>query len=437
MSFEVVIAAEKLGKCYRVEHRTERARYSTLRDAITNAISRPFRAHSEQRAGKAEDFWALRDFSMEISKGEVLGVIGSNGAGKSTLLKLLSRITEPTEGRVHIDGRVASLLEVGTGFHPELTGRENIFLNGAILGMRRTEIRRKFDEIVEFAEVTKFLDTPVKRYSSGMYVRLAFAIAAHLEPEILVVDEVLAVGDVAFQRRCLGKMNSVAKNEGRTVLFVSHNMGAVRGLCETAVWLSHGRIVQRGPAREVLDQYLRSSLQSEASIIDLNHVRRVGGSGERMRLIGVDFNAGEPIVHGEPLHVRVDYEVAADTAGVAIGVGFSSLEGIRILTLDSDLHAPAIDLRKGTTGSAEFKVSQLDLQPGRYALDVAARSGSNTSLDYLPSCAEIEVVPGPHTPSLIVRESGGVRTPAQCTWRFGRRDNSLTTTPTQAGTLAT
>jgi lipopolysaccharide transport system ATP-binding protein len=233
-----------------------------LRDVIAQKARNLFRDSSSGRSS-VEDFWALKDVSFEMKQGEVVGIIGRNGAGKSTLLKILSRITEPTEGRVRIKGRVASLLEVGTGFHPELTGRENVFLNGAILGMTRAEIRRKFDEIVAFAEVEKFLDTPVKRYSSGMYVRLAFAVAAHLEPEILIVDEVLAVGDAEFQKKCLGKMREVAEGDGRTVLFVSHNMAAVRQLCTRGIYLSQGCVAGDGPANDIVDRYSAASEKAE------------------------------------------------------------------------------------------------------------------------------------------------------------------------------
>src|ERR1700722_8857884 len=252
------ITIENLGKRYTVGHR--RANGDGLRHAIENAMRSPLtwlRSGQKQRLQQA-DFWALKDVSLQIKQGEVVGIIGRNGAGKSTLLKILSRITVPTEGRIRIDGRIASLLEVGTGFHQELTGRENIFLNGAILGMSRAEIRRKFDEIVAFSEVEEFLDTPVKRYSSGMYIRLAFAVAAHLEPEILIVDEVLAVGDTAFQKKCLGKMGSFAQS-GRTVLFVSHNMEAVRTLCQRAVWLKGGRLHKDGKADEILEDYFHST----------------------------------------------------------------------------------------------------------------------------------------------------------------------------------
>src|SRR6266704_1257028 len=245
---DVVVKAEGLGKKYVIGHQAENGRYVALRDVLTHNVRSMwhktkdlFRGDVPVQGDSREDIWALRDIGFEIRQGEVVGIIGRNGSGKSTLLKVLSRITEPSEGRVMIRGRVASLLEVGTGFHPELTGRENIFLNGAILGMSRAEIRKKFDEIVAFAEVEKFLDTPVKRYSSGMYVRLAFAVAAHLEPEILIVDEVLAVGDAEFQKKCLGKMQEVSEKEGRTVLFVSHNMSAIRSLCDRGVLVERGR----------------------------------------------------------------------------------------------------------------------------------------------------------------------------------------------------
>jgi lipopolysaccharide transport system ATP-binding protein len=262
MSEDVVIRVEKLGKKYVIGHESERERYVALRDVLTRTARRFARSAMDIARGKpivqgdtTEEFWALKDVSFEVKRGEVVGIIGRNGAGKSTLLKILSRITEPSEGRVCINGRVASLLEVGTGFHPELTGRENIYLNGAILGMTRAEIKRKFNEIVTFADIENFLDTPVKRYSSGMYVRLAFAVASHLEPEILVVDEVLAVGDAEFQKKCLGKMSEVARG-GRTVLFVSHNMGSIASLCESSILLQKGRITATGVPDRVISSYL-------------------------------------------------------------------------------------------------------------------------------------------------------------------------------------
>lgn len=250
-----VISVENLGKRYRLRHQATAA-YTTLRETLSAKVRGLLRSNTTPPAiDTSEDFWAIKDVTFDVQRGDVVGIIGRNGAGKSTLLKILSRITEPTEGRIRLGGRVASLLEVGTGFHPELTGRENIFLNGAILGMSKGEIRAKFDEIVAFAEVERFLDTPVKHYSSGMYVRLAFAVAAHLEPEILIVDEVLAVGDVQFQNKCMGKMQQVAQGEGRTILFVSHNMAAVRSLCSRAVILERGRVLEQGSTDAVIQRY--------------------------------------------------------------------------------------------------------------------------------------------------------------------------------------
>jgi lipopolysaccharide transport system ATP-binding protein len=268
MTDDVIIRAENLGKKYIISHDGDRrgsthvVSYAALRDVLANQARGVFASakqflHGGRPVGSntKEEFWALKNLDFEVRRGEVLGIVGRNGAGKSTLLKILSRITEPSEGRVTLAGRVASLLEVGTGFHPELTGRENIYLNGAVLGMSRTEVRHRFDEIVDFAEVERFLDTPIKRYSSGMYVRLAFAVAAHLQQDIIAVDEVLAVGDAEFQKKCLGKMSDVARG-GRTVLFVSHNMGSVAALCQTAIHLRAGRIVASGPAKSVIDSYL-------------------------------------------------------------------------------------------------------------------------------------------------------------------------------------
>jgi lipopolysaccharide transport system ATP-binding protein len=259
---DVVIRAEGLGKKYVIGHQIQHERYVALRDIITRQVQRFARSsldfargHSPPLSSITEEFWALRGVNFEVKRGEVVGIIGRNGAGKSTLLKVLSRITEPSEGRVVIKGRVASLLEVGTGFHPELTGRENIFLNGAVLGMTRAEIRRKFHQIVTFAEIERFLDTPVKRYSSGMYVRLAFAVAAHLEPEIIVVDEVLAVGDAEFQKKCLGKMSEIA-GAGRTILFVSHNMAAIQTLCPRSIYLDSGLVIASGRTSDIVSRYL-------------------------------------------------------------------------------------------------------------------------------------------------------------------------------------
>jgi len=293
---DTVIRVENLGKKYIIGHQKQE-RYTALRDVITNkvkSISSLLNPQAKNENPAFEEFWALKDVSFDIKQGDRVGIIGRNGAGKSTLLKILSRITEPTKGSIKIKGRVASLLEVGTGFHPELTGRENIFLNGAILGMGKEEIKRKFDEIVAFAEVEKFLDTPVKRYSSGMYVRLAFAVAAHLEPEILIVDEVLAVGDAQFQKKCLGKMEEVGK-EGRTVVFVSHNLGSIKALCDVGIVLHHGQIVHSGSIVEAVNVYNNkkgesiskvfiSDIQNDQPCIKKVEVSQSGGDSENIQM---------------------------------------------------------------------------------------------------------------------------------------------------------
>lgn len=423
---EIAIRCDGLSKRYRIG---EQERYKALRDVITDAAATPFRrllsaishsngngnSQSAIRNSKSGYIWALDDVSFEIKRGEVVGVIGRNGAGKSTLLKILSRITKPTRGIAEIHGRVGSLLEVGTGFHPELTGRENIYLNGAILGMRKAEIDRQFDEIVAFAEVEQFIETPVKRYSSGMHVRLAFAVAAHMQPEILLVDEVLAVGDAAFQRKCLGKMGEVARG-GRTVLLVSHNMGALRGLCTEVIWLDKGRTVQTGTPIKVIDDYLATVLEKGSSSIDLSDLDRSAGWGERVRLTKIEFNNGAPILHGEPLYARIDFETRSAISEASFGFGFSSLDGTRLMTSDSDLLDAPRALPGGFSGTVDAIVQQLLLQPGTYALDVGARSGHNSAVDYVGSCAQIEVLPGPRTPAQIIRASGGLRIPAKWTW---------------------
>ena len=288
-------------------------------------------------------FWSLRDVSFNVRKGEVIGILGRNGAGKSTLLKILSRITEPTKGRAIVRGRVASLLEVGTGFHPELTGRENVFLNGAILGMKRAETARKFDEIVEFAEVGAFIDTPVKRYSSGMYVRLAFAVAAHLEPEILMVDEVLAVGDAAFQKKCLGKMSDVRKQQGRTVFFVSHNMAAIRSLCETAILIDGGRLIKHGTPQDVITHYLSSTIanqnEREGEIFWDPETDTPPGSADfflrGIRLTGPTGTAQDVFEADQPIHVEIDYQVQTRLSGARFRLS--------VLTQDGELAFVATD----------------------------------------------------------------------------------------------
>jgi len=408
---DTIIQVENLSKKYILGHQKEgSSSYQSLRDTIADGVGSLFKAR-EARAAQ-EEFWALKDVSFEIKQGDRVGIIGGNGAGKSTLLKILSRITEPTAGNIRIQGRVASLLEVGTGFHPELTGRENVYLNGAILGMSRIEIKRKFDEIVAFAEVEKFLDTPVKRYSSGMYVRLAFAVAAHLEPEILIVDEVLAVGDTQFQKKCLTKMETIA-DEGRTVLFVSHNVGAMRSLCNQGIWLKSGQVALSGSIRSVTDQYLGSAFSMVNQVVDLRTAHRAYASGSDLRVIALELNRGNSINHGEPLIVHIEYETYKPIHGAAFGVGFSTVEGTRLMTLDSDIPGVLWDLPKNTASVIEMSLDTLPLQPGRYLIDIGARLGTGVPLDYLPGCLQIEVLPGSSTPDAIVQGEGGVRMPAQ------------------------
>ncbi|MBE7157010.1 MAG: ABC transporter ATP-binding protein [Rhodospirillales bacterium] len=326
MSSGPIITVEALSKKYVLGRNDSASRYRTLREEITGALTMPFRRTHREAAARAEadsgEFWALRDVSFEIMRGDVVGIIGRNGAGKSTLLKILSRITEPTAGRVALKGRVASLLEVGTGFHPELTGRENIFLNGAVLGMRRHEIKAKFDEIVAFAEVERFLDTPVKRYSSGMYVRLAFAVAAHLEPEILIVDEVLAVGDSEFQKKCLGKMQDVSSKEGRTVIFVSHNMGVVRSICQRGLLMNQGTVAADTSADAAVDSYLQNASSSAGEVRWSVDDPSAGDRNFRFHRATVLNSRGEPTTNigvDDSFTIEVSYEILQPIRNVRIG----------------------------------------------------------------------------------------------------------------------
>ncbi len=340
----LAVHAEKLSKKFLIGH--ERNRYKTLRDSLSKALTAPFRRAARLLRGESygatemtETLWALRDVSFEIKQGELVGIIGRNGAGKSTLLKVLSRITDPTTGFAEIHGRVSSLIEVGTGFHPELTGRDNIYLNGAILGMKRTEISRKFDEIVAFSGVEKFIDTPVKHYSSGMYLRLAFAVAAHLEPEILIVDEVLAVGDAAFQRKCLSKMENVGR-EGRTVLFVSHNLEAITRLCDRAIMLEDGKVLQDGPSSEVVSGYLNSTLKLSASRQWADLEEAPGNDIVRLIAVAVlDQNGSvcEAVDIRQPVKIMMSYIVRQSGHVLAPEFVLHNQDGVcAFVTLDSD-----------------------------------------------------------------------------------------------------
>ena len=390
-----IISVEQLGKCYRLTHRP-REQYKTLRDTLTHGVARLLRGHETgaDASPAEEDFWALKDVSFEINRGDAVGIIGRNGAGKSTLLKILSRITEPTRGRIEIEGRVASLLEVGTGFHPELTGRENIFLNGAILGMRRAEIKGKFDEIVAFAEVERFLDTPVKRYSSGMYVRLAFSVAAHMEPDILIVDEVLAVGDAAFQEKCLGKMRHVAGGHGRTVLFVSHNLAAMRALCRTGICLHQGQIEAAGPIETVIDHYMGASLDRTANGLIPDSLPRQFSTGQaKLKRVYLADDAGRPsltVLTGADLRVAIEWQIFEAIAGI-LEVGITDPDGRQITqSFSTDGGRPAQRWEPGIY-RAELRISNT-IFPGRYALLCGIHQPDGTTVDFVERAFDFEVL---------------------------------------------
>jgi lipopolysaccharide transport system ATP-binding protein len=402
---DVVIRVEQLGKRFMISHNGG-GDYGTLRDTISNGVKAATgRLTSLMRGTDSrstqEQFWALKDVSFEIRRGDRVGIIGRNGAGKSTLLKILGRITEPTLGSVTIEGRVASLLEVGTGFHPELTGRENTFLNGAILGMNRTEIRRKFEQIVEFSGIERFLDTPVKRYSSGMYVRLAFAVAAHLEPEILIVDEVLAVGDLEFQKKCLGKMQEVSRQEGRTVLFVSHNLEAVQRLCPSSIFLEKGKLVSAGDTGDVLMDYL--SMQSAHAPpnvwTDLREINRSGNNEARftrMRYASDNANLAFHPYSGGSLEIELEIESKSEHRIDSLAVSIYSKLQLKLINCDLLERGQSIYLQEGMN-RVTFHIERLNLKPGIYQLGLwlAKTMGAKSNfdiLDYSENVCDIEVV---------------------------------------------
>ena len=394
---DIAIRVENLGKQYRIGGPRGRSTYKSLRESLANAAQAPFRrlasvVRGQSSAVSNDTIWALKDVSFEVKQGEVVGIIGRNGAGKTTLLKILSRITEPTEGRAEIHGRVGSLLEVGTGFHPELTGRENIYLNGAILGMKRAEIERKFDEIAAFAEVERFLDTPVKHYSSGMYVRLAFAVAAHLEPEILLVDEVLAVGDAAFQRKCLGKMGEAARG-GRTVLFVSHNMGAIARLCRRTVWVHEGRAVSDGPSAETINQYQSQHLEARAEWSRGDPVTM----DSSFAFLGAAVLDSEGQVSSlfsgdESVSCEIRYQVCRPLAGCQIAVRVYDSAGLVVLTTtDADGSGVSAVQKEPGRYRTVFTIPGNLLSPGTYSLLMAAHLPKRSIYEIIEGAVSFEV----------------------------------------------
>jgi lipopolysaccharide transport system ATP-binding protein len=400
--------------------------YYRLTDQLVDMIAAPFRragnllrGHAGGAADLDETIWALKDVSFQVKSGEVVGIVGRNGAGKSTLLKIMSGISDPTEGYADIYGRVGSLLEVGTGFHPELTGRENIYLNGAILGMKKAEIERKLDEIVAFAEIDKFLDTPVKHYSSGMFVRLAFSVAAHLEPEILLVDEVLAVGDLAFQRKCLGKMDDVAQ-EGRTVLFVSHNMGLLQTLCKRGIFLQQGTVFTDGTITEAVDAYLQTLEQARS--LDLSKRTDRKGQGQ-VRLVGMEVNNssnGEPSILKTGHPARFVFNVNAFVPGMACNFFIYDTIGQPVTSFMSKVRGPedAFDPENGLEFVCEL--DELLLLPGRYRIDVAI-VGDNNLQDFIEAATVFEVGDG-HVAGRPVRPDGKFSVSMSHRWTLPRYD---------------
>jgi lipopolysaccharide transport system ATP-binding protein len=389
---DMVIRVENLGKKYIIGHQ-KRERYTALRDVLADGaksvgrqVLKPLGKRMPDPA--IEEFWALKDVSFEIKQGDRVGIIGRNGAGKSTLLKILSRITEPTTGRISIKGRVASLLEVGTGFHPELTGRENIFLNGALLGMSKAEIKKKFDQIVAFAEVEKFLDTPVKRYSSGMYVRLAFAVAAHLESEILVVDEVLAVGDALFQKKCLGKMEEVAR-VGRTILFVSHNISAVRNLCKCGLILEHGCLQNIGDINNIVDNYLAGNEQVniDKSIKSLKYF--IVNSVEI-------YSPNKPVIKTfSSVDIKINFTGKTDIVDPNIYISISVLDGQRLIGLDFKDFKSIPSIPAGVRTEIIFSIDSLPLLRGQYRLEVQMKDNALCRWEFIPQAFLFEVIETP------------------------------------------
>jgi len=390
---EFIIKAEALSKSYRLGNQPSE-RYVALRDVIARSATAPWRFLASGRAKppvidrNSETFWALKDVSFEVPPGQVVGIIGRNGAGKSTLLKILARITRPSGGRARVRGRIASLLEVGTGFHPELTGRQNIFLNGAILGMSRTEIIRRFDEIVGFAGVETFIDTPVKRYSSGMFVRLAFAVAAHLEPEILLVDEVLAVGDAEFQKKCLAKMHEVSRS-GRTILFVSHNLAALRHVCSRGLLIDKGSLIDDGEINTVLDRYLTLGNNVAGAHEGFDSAMFTGHS------VRVRSTRGAVIKTFDPVEITVRLTAKTDVADPGLYVGFLAPDGHRLAGLDFKDFLTVEPMAAGATRELGFRIERLPFLAGRYQLELHVKDMAAYRVEQIPDLFPFEIVETP------------------------------------------
>lgn len=388
MSSEPIITISGIGKKYNIAH--QRGGYIALRDVMMNVIKSPFsflKSKAKQVAGieTKEEFWALKDLNFEVNKGEVIGIIGKNGAGKSTLLKILSQITPPTTGEIKIRGRVGSLLEVGTGFHPELSGRENVFLNGAILGMTRAEIAKKFDQIVEFAGIEKFLDTPVKYYSSGMYVRLAFSVAAHMEPDILIVDEVLAVGDAEFQKKCLGKMEEVTKQEGRTILFVSHNMGAIEKLCNRCILLREGKVEMFGETRLVVKKYLNlvSKNIENTPLVDRKRTTQKATLRAKLTDIEIIEKNKTTVIGGDlPIKIKLKIESYVEDLKASIQLIISD-ESQNLIFINSVMQNKFFSFKKGAN-ELECDIKALNLYAGDYKINCYITIPGKEIIDHVP-----------------------------------------------------
>jgi len=419
MMSDIAIQVEGLSKQYKIG--VGKYRHDSLRDHLTDTVTSLLR-----RNGRAKEdegiLWALKDVSFEVKQGEVLGIIGRNGAGKSTLLKILSRITEPTTGRAKVYGRLASLLEVGTGFHAELTGLENIYLNGAILGMRKAEIDRKLEEIIAFAEIERFIDTPVKRYSSGMYVRLAFAVAAHLEPEILIVDEVLAVGDIEFQKKCLGKMHDISR-EGRTVLFVSHNMAAVQKLTTRGILLENGQVILIATTPEVISHYMKTAnaIEGQAIVHLHDHPNRVPGMIPALQKIWMTDNAGKLLSvapMGGDVVFHVEYATDSSVRQPIVGLVFNTLAGERLFAINNKI-APGAQITNGPSKAIlSCHFSRLPLVAGEYPITVTFAKSVERDFDTVEKAYRLTVVPSDVYSTGCIPEPGHGFILVDVTWKF-------------------